>query len=301
MAGNGEGRGTGERMAVDPSMAQTSSSAPATTASGAAPTTARHGRKPNFPLTVCNFVLYAPASHVNPGTNRRVYAAANTLTDGQSFWSSDNNGSTWSEVPNHPGKTPGAEMMPIQGSFDAAGVFYSTWGDATGPGGSASDYGVWKLSADGNTWTSILPPTGQGFFSGISADPRVAGHVLVSTLGRWWPGDEIYRSTDGGSTWTAALRSATRSTGNSPWSSTLSPHWITDIDIDPFDSERAIFNTGGGLFQTTNLATVRQHPASGLSSTTVSRNSCPRPAQPRRRAAARHGHRRLHRLAPRQP
>jgi hypothetical protein len=61
------------------------------------------------------------------------------------------------------------------------------------------------------TWTSILPPTGQGFFGGISADPRVAGHVVVSTLLRWWPGDEVYRSTDGGSTWTAALRTGTKS------------------------------------------------------------------------------------------
>ncbi len=144
-------------------------------------------------------------------------------------------------------------MMPLQGSFDAAGVFYSTWGNATGPGNYASNYGVWKLSADGNTWTSILPPTGQGFFAGISADPRVAGHVVVSTLLRWWPGDEVYRSTDGGSTWTAALRTGTKSLGNSPWA-TPTPHWMTDIDIDPHNSSRAIFNTGFGLFQTTNLA-----------------------------------------------
>ena len=46
-------------------------------------------------------------------------------------------------------------MMPLQGSFDAAGVFYSTWGNATGPGNYASQYGVWKLSADATTWTSI--------------------------------------------------------------------------------------------------------------------------------------------------
>ncbi|OYU43954.1 MAG: hypothetical protein CFE44_15550, partial [Burkholderiales bacterium PBB4] len=116
-------------------------------------------------------------------------------------------------------------------------------------------YGVWKRSADGSTWTSILPPTGQGFFGGISADPRVAGHVVVSTLLRWWPGDEVYRSTNGGATWTAALRTGTRSSGNSPWASAAGPHWMTDIEIDPFNSNRAIFNTGFGLFQTTNLST----------------------------------------------
>jgi xyloglucan-specific exo-beta-1,4-glucanase len=255
MAGNGEGRGTGERMAVDPlngaNILVGSNNLGIWRSTDYGVTWARLA---NFPstLTNLNFLLFAPASAPGPGPNRRVYAAANTLT-GQSFWFSDDNGNNWSEVPNHPGKTVGQEMMPLQGSFDAAGVFYSTWGNATGPSNYATDYGVWKMSADGSTWTSILPPTGQGFFGGISADPNQAGHVVVSTLLRWWPGDEVYRSTDGGATWTAALRTATKSLGNSPWANP-GPHWITDIDIDPFNSNRAIFNTGFGLFQTTNLS-----------------------------------------------
>ena len=255
MAGNGEGRGTGERMAVDP--VNGANILVGTSDAGIWRSTdygASWTRMTNFTPTGLNFLLYAPAIAPGPGPNRRVYAAANTLT-GQSFWFSDDNGTTWAEVPNHPGKTMGAEMMPLQGSFDSAGVFYSTWGNATGPSNYSSNFGVWKLSADRNTWTSILPPTGQGSFGGISADPRVAGHLVVSTLLRWWPGDEVYRSTDGGTTWTAALRTGTRSTGNSPWSSGPGAHWITDIDIDPFNSNRAIFNNGFGLIQTTNLST----------------------------------------------
>lgn len=255
MAGNGEGRGTGERMAVDPLnganilVGSNDAGIWRSTDHGAS-----WARLSGFPSTLTNltFLCYAPANHTNPGPNRRVYAGVNTLT-GQSFWFSDDNGTTWSEAPNHPGRNAGTEMMPLQASFDAAGVLYSTWGDATGPGNYATDYGVWKLSADATTWTSILPPTGQGFFGGISADPRVAGHVVVTTLLRWWPGDEVYRSTNGGTTWTAALRTATKSLGNSPWA-TPSPHWITDIDIDPHNSDRAIFNTGFGLFLTDNLA-----------------------------------------------
>ncbi|MEO0054360.1 MAG: hypothetical protein RLZZ50_307, partial [Verrucomicrobiota bacterium] len=253
MAGNGEGRGTGERFAVNPTNGATILLG--TSDQGVWRST-DHGAtwtKTSFPFTGTNFLIYAPAIAPGPGPARRVYAAANTLT-GQSFWLSDDNGTTWAEVPNHPGKTAGKEMMPLQGSFDAAGVFYTTWADATGPANYATDYGVWKMSADGGTWTSILPPTGQGFFAGISADPRVAGHVVVTTLLRWWPGDEVYRSTNGGATWTAALRTGTRSAGNSPWSSSAGPHWMTDIDIDPFNSNRAIFNGGFGLFQTTTLA-----------------------------------------------
>ena len=189
-------------------------------------------------------------------------------------------------------------MMPLQGSFDAAGVFYSTWGDATGPSNYATNYGVWKMSADGSTWTSILPPTGQGFFAGISADPRVAGHVVVSTLQRWWPGDEVYRSTDGGTTWTAALRTGTRSDGNSPWAASAGAHWMTDIDIDPFNSNRAIFNTGFGLFQTTNLSASGTARTLDLFQRRPGGNRAARPAQPHCRTAAGQRDRRLHRLPP---
>ncbi len=136
MAGNGEGRGTGERMAVDPvngaNILVGSNDLGIWRSTDYGATWARLA---NFPstLTNLNFLIYAPAIAPGPGPNRRVYAAANTLT-GQSFWYSDNNGTDWAEVPNHPGKNVGTEMMPLQGSFDAAGVFYSTWGDATGPG-----------------------------------------------------------------------------------------------------------------------------------------------------------------------
>jgi sugar lactone lactonase YvrE len=258
MAGNGEGRGTGERFAVNPTngaiilVGTSGQGIWRSTDSGAT-----WVRLPNFSATITslNFLIYAPANASGPGPARRVYAAGRTLTEA-SLWYSDDNGDTWTAVPNQPGRVAGKEMFPLMGSFDAAGTFYVTWGDQTGPSSWAANYGVWKLPAGSTTWTSILPPTGQGFFAGISADPRVAGHVVVTTLLRWSPGDEVYRSTDGGKNWTAVLRSTgtTISTGNSPWASGASPHWMTDIDIDPFDSNRVIFNTGFGLFQTTNLS-----------------------------------------------
>ncbi len=258
MAGNGEGRGTGERLAVSPDngniiLVGTSDLGIWRSTNGGA----NWARLPNFSPTITglNFLIYAPANASGPGPARRVYAGARTLTEA-GLWYSDDNGDTWAAVPNQPGRVAGQEMFPLMGSFDAAGVFYVTWGDQTGPGSYQSRYVVSKMSASGFTWTTITPPTGQGGFAGISADPRVAGHVVCTTIHRWWPGDEVYRSTNGGSTWTAVLRSTgtTRSAGNSPWAAGVTPHWMTDIDIDPFNSDRAVFNTGFGLFQTTNLS-----------------------------------------------
>jgi hypothetical protein len=256
MSGNGEGRGTGERMSVDPENGGNlfvGSNDRGIWRSG------DHGaswtRLDSFPADLNNltFLLHAPPNHANPGPARRLYAAVNTI-DGRSLWFSDDRGGIWTEMSGHPGKNPEGGMMPLQGSFDAAGVLYMTWGNATGPNHHATRHGVWKLAADAKTWTHIQPPGGQGFYAGIGADPRVPGHVLVTTLLRWWPGDEVYRSTDGGVSWTPILRKATISPGNSPWSAKPRPHWMTDIDIDPFNSDHAIFNTGFGLFRSSNLS-----------------------------------------------
>lgn len=256
MAGNGEGRGTGERLVVDPldgaNLFVGSNDAGLWRSQDHGASWARVASFQKD-LTNFTFLAFAPANHANPGPSRRLYAAVNTL-DGRSLWFSDDLGANWTGMPRHPGSDPKEAMMPLQGSFGADGVFYTTWADATGPTRFAKRHGVWKLSADGGTWTRIQPPGGQGFFAGIGADPRVAGHALVSTMLRWWPGDEVYRTTDGGTTWTPILRKAVISPGNSPWSARMKPHWISDIEIDPFDSNHAIFNTGFGLFRTVNLS-----------------------------------------------
>ncbi len=259
MMGNGEGRGTSERCAVNPTngaiilVGTSNDGIWRSTDYGAT-----WAKLPNFTAaTNLNYVIYAPANASGPGPARRVYAAANTLT-AASLWYSDDNGDTWIEVPGQPGRVAGQEMFSLMGSFDAAGVFYSVWGDQTGPGGYQTRYRIAKLSANGATWTTITPSgTWQGGYTGISADPRVAGHVVLTTINRWqWPYDEVYRTTNGGSSWTGALRSTgtTISGGNSPWASDMGPHWMTDVDIDPFNSDRVVFNTGFGLFQTTNLS-----------------------------------------------
>ncbi len=253
MAGNGEGRGAGERLAVSP---DNGAYVFAGSGNDGLWRSTNHGatwsKLGAFPGTDLLFLLFAPAN-ASPGPNRRLYASARNLTSA-SLWHSDDLGATWVATPGQPGRTPGAEMFALQGSFDAAGVFYVTWANQSGPGNYPTVHQVAKLSADRTTWTPFTLPGGQGFYAGVSADPRVPGHVVVSTCLRWYPRDEIYRSTNGGATWTEVLRSGTLDPGRSPWSSTVTPHWITDVDIDPFDSNRVFFNTGYGLFATGNLS-----------------------------------------------
>lgn len=240
VAGNGEGRGAGEPLVVDPQdgkhllLGTPDAGLWQSTDGGTT-----WSRNTGFPQTTVTFVMFRPGG-------RQVFAAANTLKD-PGLWTSDDAGKSWRPVPGQPDG-----MFPIHGAFDSKGDFYTTWGDAIGPNHTPTRAGVWKLSAEGK-WTDITPPRGQGGFSGVSADPRQPGHVLVATLHRWGPGDEIFRSTDGGANWSPVLAKTKISTASAPWAATCNPHWITDVEIDPFDSNRAFFNTGYGLFSTRTL------------------------------------------------
>ncbi|HEY8962626.1 MAG TPA: hypothetical protein VIM57_10520, partial [Luteolibacter sp.] len=61
---------------------------------------------------------------------------------------------------------------------------------------------------------------------------------------------EIYRSDDDGKTWTGVLAEADFDHTSAPWASSVKPHWITDVEIDPFTSGQVSFVTGYGLYST---------------------------------------------------
>jgi hypothetical protein len=248
LGGNLNGRGTGERLAVDP--LDGTRIFLGTTADGLWRSTDRGAtwtQLTAFTPAATTFVLCDPD---HAGT---LYAGA-AQTDAPTLWKSTDGGETWAAVAGQP-----SGLMALQAKLDPAGDLFLTYSDNVGPS-NASTGAVWKCSASG-TWTNLNVPTGQGGFGGIAVDPNLPGRVVVSTLDRWWPGDEIYRSDDGGHTWTGVLDGAALDHSSAPWAATLSPHWISDVEIDPFDSGRASFVTGYGLFTTSNLGASPGQPA----------------------------------------
>lgn len=95
---------------------------------------------------------------------------------------------------------------------------------------------------------------------GITIHKDVPGLVLCSTIARN-TGDMIVISKDFGLTWDINLYSITK--GNIEFTvpymkpqyngNTSLIHWLTDIKINPFDPNHAVFNTGTGVFMTYNL------------------------------------------------
>ena len=248
LGGNLNGRGTGERLAVDPHDGTRIFLG--TTADGL-------WRSMDRGVTWIRLTAFTPAATTfvlcDPDHAGTLYAGA-AQTDAPTLWKSTDGGETWVAVASQP-----SGLIALQAKLDTAGDLFITYSDHVGPNGATTG-AAWKCSAEG-TWTNLNVPTGQGGIGGIAVDPNLPGRVVVSTLNRWWPRDEIYRSNDGGLTWSGVLDGAALDHSSAPWAATLSPHWISDVEIDPFDSGRASFITGYGIFSTTNLGATPGKPA----------------------------------------
>jgi hypothetical protein len=138
---------------------------------------------------------------------------------------------------------------------------YVTYGSQAGPLVSADGGGVvYKItnpSSDNPTWTEVATNAKLGLSSGIfgpiAIDPTDNNTIYTATTNSW--PSNIFRSTNGGSTWTALNpnSAANRDHSPAPIASWHTIHWLTDLDIDPFNRNVAMFNTGSGVWRTTNL------------------------------------------------
>ncbi len=135
--------------------------------------------------------------------------------------------------------------------FDARGRWLLSYGDEPGPNNMA-DGAVWRFDPAGDRWEDITPvrraKTDAGFGWGavaVQADnPDV---IIASTFRRYQPHDDLYRSLDGGRTWTALFPRSRFDHSPAPWTADAKPHWMADIEIDPFDPDRMLFVTGYGV------------------------------------------------------
>ena len=108
--------------------------------------------------------------------------------------------------------------------------------------------------------------TGCGF-GGITTSPQTPGRVFVSTLDHRKGGEMLLESYDNGDSWQVNLKNL--EIGNIRFhTSYMKPeyngggsliHWITDLCADPFNPNRLWFNTGTGIFGSTDLFSSSCH------------------------------------------
>ncbi|MBN2754099.1 MAG: hypothetical protein JXR81_04450 [Candidatus Goldbacteria bacterium] len=248
---NEQGRGAGERLAVDPNLgsilfAGTSGSYPSglykSTNSGAS-----FAAVASFPQTgVINFIQFIKSSSTTGNATQTIYVAAGT--NGSSLYKSTDGGASWALVTGQPSGQQATRASLVGTTMYI--VYCSNNGPNAGDNNNTSS--VYKLNTVNDSLTDITP-VGSTVYGGISADPQNVNNVIVTTLFKWTANDPIYYSTNGGTSWTNISTAATYVRTTSPYTSSVNPHWATDIQIDPNNGNIAIWNTGYGVWRCTNL------------------------------------------------
>jgi xyloglucan-specific exo-beta-1,4-glucanase len=271
LGGNEDGRSMGERLAIDPADPGTlylgtrknglwHSTDHGVTWSQAAGFPVKDGGSSGVGLS---FVTFGPA-----GSKTIYVGVADKIT---SLYRSTDGGGTWQAVPGQP-----TGQLPQHGVLSGDGSLYVTYTDGPGPNGVKAG-SVWKHTPAGGAWKDISPIPGTGFgYAGLAVDPQHPSTVMVTTLDRWWPSDELYRSTDGGSTWKALGATSVRDASAAPYVGTGIGHWMGALALDPFDSGHVLYGTGSGLWASNDVTAAdsggETHwtvPVKGLEETAV--------------------------------
>ncbi|MFF9201251.1 1,4-beta-glucanase [Streptomyces sp. NPDC014986] len=257
LGANEDGRGTGERLLVDPRDSDTLWLG--TRHDGllrSADRGATWAPVSGFPAT---------ASATGQGVTllvaagRTVYAGWGDGGDANLFRTAD--GTTWEAVPGQP--SGAAARVPVRAAYDRhARELYVTYADAPGPNGQ-SDGSVHKLRTGGGEWSDVTPARPDGAadtfgYGGVAVDARRPGTVVVSTNNRWAAVDTLYRSTDGGRTWRSLKDTAVLDVSETPylkWGGEEPKFgwWIQALAVDPYDCEHIVYGTGATLYGTRDL------------------------------------------------
>jgi hypothetical protein len=279
MGGNEDGRGIGERLNVDPNdtkvlyfgsrhdglwrstdAAVTWEKVASFPFAGSAGGRGGGGAGGGAGAGV-GFVIFDPRSSTAGQPCRKIYVAVSEHQD-RTLYRSEDAGATWSAVAGGP-----TGLLPYHGGMDADGVLYLTFSSGPGPNGVTSG-AVWKLNTDTQVWTNITPPPpggrqAAGGFGGLSLDAQHKGTLVISTMDRWNPIDDLYRTTDGGATWKSLSANCQMDCSLSPYLLPLSGGrmakfgwWIAGVALDPFDSGHIMFGTGATIWGTHDATNV---------------------------------------------
>lgn len=181
--------------------------------------------------------------------------------EGDCIYRSKDGGASWEALPANT-----AGMYPMQAEFAENGYLYLCYGDSCGPNAATKNGMVCRYNINDNRFEDITPQCNDGRyggFSGISVDGSDPNTIVCGTLGFWSKkGENLYRSTDGGASWTPFFDNTTDNylmdVSEAQWlnwgrEQAQTGWWMADVEIDPFHSDVVSWGTGATLYSTTNL------------------------------------------------
>jgi photosystem II stability/assembly factor-like uncharacterized protein len=267
MGGNEYGRNCGEKLAVDPNLGSVlyfgSRKAGLWKSTDAGATWSvvesfpfKETDGPWGPLGI-SFVAFDRASGAKGSPTPSIYVGV--AKAGTSLYRSDDAGATWHLVPGTP-----KDMFPSHAVQNtAAGEFYFSFINNIGPN-DITDGAIERYNVKSGKWQDVSPVTpgsgdiGKFGFGGLAIDAEHPEMMMVTTIDHWWPHDNIYRTTDGGKHWKEIFADAVYTAPNAPWTyshaaKTGGTGWMGDIEIDPFNSAKVIYTTGGGIWGSADI------------------------------------------------
>jgi hypothetical protein len=260
VGGNTEGRGSGERLQVDPWVGDVvlygSNRDGLWISHDAARTfTALPGRVKSVSL-----VAFDPFSGTANRRCSKLYIGS--CEDGGGLYCSEDEGASFDRVAGTP------NLVPQHLVFDGRGNLYVTFAGSRGTDvvnpNNATLGAVWRWQRATGTWTDITPsvPTQSSGFGYSGIDVGANGALIVSTIDRWAAGDDLFVSFDQGNTWKSVGAQATHAHEGYYWlddylrKANPMGHWTSDVKINPFDSDELIYGTGYGIWRTQNLSDI---------------------------------------------
>jgi photosystem II stability/assembly factor-like uncharacterized protein len=267
MGGNEDGRGLGERLAVDPNLnsilyfgsrhdgLQRSTDRGQTWNKVESFPVKGRGLPGPFPAPAnagLSFVVFDAASGLRDSATKSIFVGSADPGE-QHLFRSDDAGHTWRAV----GDGPREELLPCKAVIDGEGILYITYSNGPGPNG-VTDGAVMRFNTRTTEWTDITPDKRPdrppGGYMAISLDRQKPGTIAVATMNRWRPIDTVWRSTDRGKTWNDIAEKSTRDVSATPYLLWGQPEaklgwWMAALAIDPFDSDHAVYATGATVYE----------------------------------------------------
>lgn len=187
---------------------------------------------------------------------------------------STDGGATWSRIAGQP-----TGYLAHKGVLDSVNHYlYVATSDTGGPYDGAKGQ-VSRYNTVTGEWTDVSPvklAAGDDLYfgySGLTVDRQKPGTLVVATQVSWWPDAIFFRSTDSGATWTriwdwngypSQTKRYTMDISANPWldfntnpqppEATPKLGWMNEsVEIDPFDSNRMLYGTGATVYGTTQL------------------------------------------------
>jgi hypothetical protein len=261
VGGNDDGRGYGERLAVDPQN-------PTTLMFGSRKagiwksTDSGHtwSRLTGFSTTTTTGwinmigveqIVFDTSSKGTGQPTSVVWATVNTdyaqaagLTS--TLYKSTDGGATWAPVA-VPSNVTNYDIPHVVRTTD--GMFYMTFrphaGQAQGSGGPAYLY---KFGASANgTWTQLLSSTSMGMAGLSVVGTGSTARIAVGMTGWSDTSKQIQVSDNGGSTWREVE-------AGMPHTGSTCQGWIEGVTIDPANKDHIMHVHGGGICETTNAS-----------------------------------------------